>query len=642
MKKICILAISAMAAAGAGAAVKLPAYIGDNMVLQQNTEIKIPGVAAPGAKVTVNPSWGKAVKVKADASGKFTVTLATPAAGGPLSITFDDGEPLTIDNILSGEVWLCSGQSNMEMPLAGWGQVMDFQNEIAKAHNPDVRLLQVRKNISTVPLDDVVFNGGGWMECTSGTVPEFSACAYFYARELAEKLGVPVGVIDTTWGGTSAEAWTPLEYLESVSGFDDEKSDLKEAGDDVDKMRRLNEARFEKWREGFKSARTDYAVDRYHGGEEGWGVMPVPAMWESTVLPGFDGIVCMQRQIDIPAEWAGKKVTLRFPGIDDEDVTYFNGKEIARGSGWNSERTYTVPADMVKAGKSLLTVVVTDNGGEGGIYGDASKMYVECDGQRVSLTGDWAYRVSCDFSKIAPSPMSITSSNYPTVLYNAMVNPLRDFPIKGCIWYQGCNNVGRADQYAVLFPQMVKGWRNAFNNPDMPFYFVQLAGYLAPRYCQPESEWAALRNAQLSVLELDNTGVATAIDLGNPVDIHPKNKQEVARRLSLLARNKTYGQDVACVAPKCVGTKVSGNKMTLTFDALVHATSSAALGFIIGDKDGNWQAAKAEIGADGKTVTLTAPKISRPVAARYDWADYPNGNLYSADNLPVVPFATDK
>ncbi|MDE6755859.1 MAG: 9-O-acetylesterase, partial [Muribaculaceae bacterium] len=163
-----------------------------------------------------------------------------------------------------------------------------------------------------------------------------------------------------------------------------------------------------------------------------------------------------------------------------------------------------------------------------------------------------------------------------------------------------------------------------------------------PRYCQPESEWAALRNAQLSVLDLDNTGVATAIDLGNPVDIHPKNKQEVARRLSLLARNKTYGQDVACEAPKCVGTKVSGNKMTLTFDAPVHATSSAALGFIIGDKDGNWQAAKAEIGADGKTVTLTAPKISRPVAARYDWADYPNGNLYSADNLPVVPFATDK
>lgn len=641
MKKSLIIALSAMAAASAGAAVKLPAYIGNNMVLQQNTQIEIPGVATPGAKVTVTPSWGKAVKAVADAQGNFSVTLATPAAGGPLSITFDDGDVLTVDNILAGEVWLCSGQSNMEMPLAGWGQVKDFQTEIAMSHNPNVRLLQVHKNISTVPLETVEFNGGGWMECTPSTVPNFSACAYFYARELADKLGVPVGVIDTTWGGTSAEAWTPVEYLESVPGFDAEKSDLKAAGGDVEKMRQLNDARFEQWRESFKTNKTDYAVDKYHGGEQGWGVMRTPAMWESTALPGFDGIVYMQREIDIPAAWAGKKLSLHFPGIDDEDITYFNGKEIARGSGWNSERSYTVPADLVKAGKSLITIVITDTGGEGGIYGDASKMYIECDGERKTLTGDWAYNVSCDFSTLPPSPLSIGSSNYPTVLYNAMVNPLRKFPVKGCIWYQGCNNVGRDAQYAVLFPQMVKGWRDAFNNPDMPFYFVQLAGYLAPNYCQPDSKWAALRNSQLSVLNLDNTGVAVAIDLGNPGDIHPKNKQEVARRLSLLARNKTYGQEVACEAPQCVKSAVSGSKLTLTFDAPVHATSAAALGFIIGDKDGNWQPAVAEISTDGLTVTLTAAKIKKPVAARYDWADYPNGNIYSADNLPVAPFATD-
>lgn len=642
MKRIYLLGAAALMATAAGAAVKLPAYMGDNMVLQQNTEITIPGVTAPGAKVTVTPSWGNPVKAIADAQGNFSVTLPTPAAGGPLSIVFDDGDKVTIDNILAGEVWICSGQSNMEMPLAGWGQVKDFQTEIAMSHNPDIRLLQVHKNISSAPLETIEFNGGGWMECNPVTVPNFSAVAYFYARELADKLGVPVGVIDTTWGGTSLEAWTPLEYLEGVPGFEGEVADLKAGGNDVDKTRRLSEARYNEWKKLLSSDSRAASKDVYHGGEEGWGKIALPGNWEASVLPGVDGIVYLQRVIDIPASWAGKEMTLHFPGIDDEDVTYFNGKEIARGWGWDTQRNYTVPADMVKGGKSLITIVVTDTGGEGGIYGDAAKMYAECVGERLPLTGEWDYMLASDFSKFPPAPLTSGSNNYPTVLYNAMVNPIRNFPVKGAIWYQGCNNVGRDAQYADMFPKMVKGWRDKLSNPDMPFYFVQLAGYLAPRYCQPESEWAALRNAQLSVLNLDNTGVAAAIDLGNPGDIHPKNKQEVARRLSLLALNKTYGQNVACEAPVCTAAKASGDKMILTFNAPVHATSAAALGFIIGDKDGKWQAAKAVISADGKTVTLTAPGVKKPVAARYDWADYPNGNLYSADNLPVVPFATDK
>lgn len=642
MKKIIFLAAAAVTAAGATATVKLPPYIGSNMVLQQNTKINIPGTAAPGAKVTVTPSWGKAVKTTADAQGNFTVTLDTPAAGGPLSITFDDGDKLTLDNVLSGEVWLCSGQSNMEMPVAGWGQVKDFQTEIAMAHNPNVRLLQVHKNISTAPLENIEFNGGGWMECNSQTVPEFSACAYFYARELADKLGVPVGVIDSTWGGTSAEAWSPAEYLDAVPGFDDEKADLKAAAGDTAKMRRLSDARYNAWKKQLTEGSRHASADTYHAGEDGWGKMTLPGFWEASVMPGIDGIVYMQRQIDIPQSWEGKEIKLHFPGIDDEDVTYFNGKEIARGWGWDKQRNYRVPANLVKAGKGLITVVVTDTGGEGGIYGDASKLYAECNGERVPLTGEWDYMLATDFTQFPAAPITIDSSNYPTVLYNAMINPLRNFPVKGVIWYQGCQNVGRADQYAILFPQMVKGWRDKLNNPDMPFYFVQLAGYLAPKACQPDSEWAALRNSQLALLGLDNTGVATAIDLGNPVDIHPKNKQEVARRLSLLALNKTYGKDVACEAPKCIASKSSGDKIILTFDAPVHATSAAVLGFILGDKDGNWQQAMGEISGDGTTITLTAPGIKKPAAARYDWADYPDGNLYSIANLPVVPFATDK
>lgn len=642
MKKLIFITLTAFTSMAMEAEVKLPGYLTDNMVLQQNTAINIPGVTTPGAKVTVTPSWGKAVKAVADADGKFIVTLDTPNAGGPFSITFDDGDTLTLNNLLSGEVWICSGQSNMEMPIAGWGKVMDYEKEIALANNPDIRLLQVRKNISTTPLETVDFNGDGWLECTSQTVPEFSACAYFFARELADKLGVPVGVIDTTWGGTAAEAWTPQEYLQEVPGFENELADLDEAAGDVEKMQRLNADRYNAWKGLLSQDRQDFATDVNHKGEAGWNMMPVPGNWETTVLPGFDGIIYLQREIEIPAAWTGKKLTIHFPAVDDDDVTYFNGVEVGRGSGYNVEREYTVPAELVKEGTALLTVVVTDTGGEGGIYGNPTKLYAECDGQRISLNGDWAYMISSDFTKYPPAPVTVDSPNYPTVLYNAMINPLRNLPVKGAIWYQGCANVGRADQYAILFPQMVKSWRDKLNNPDMPFYFVQLAGYLAPVSCQPDSEWAALRNSQLSVLELPHTGVAAAIDLGNPGDIHPKNKQEVARRLSLLARNKTYGQDVACEAPHCVATKVSGDKITLTFNEPVHSTSSALLGFIAGDKEGNWAHATGTISADGKTVTLSAPGIAKPVAVRYDWADYPMGNLYGEADLPVVPFATDK
>lgn len=636
------LAATAFVAMGAAAAVKLPAYIGDNMVLQQNTAITIPGKATPGAKVTASPSWGNAVTAKADADGNFTVKLPTPAAGGPFSITFDDGDAITIGNILAGEVWLCSGQSNMEFPVSGWTNVMDAERVIATANHPDIRLLQVHKNISTAPLDDVTFNGGGWMECNSASIPEFSAVAYFYACELARELGVPVGVIDSTWGGTPAEAWTPYEYVKAVPGFEADAADLEAAGGDAEKMKQIYEAKRDAWMKRVTADKRDASMTEFNGGKADWGAMPVPANWETTVLPGFDGVVWLQHTLDVPAAWAGKEIALHLGAIDDQDLTYFNGEKVGEGYGYNVHRTYTVPANLVKEGKSVITIVITDTGGEGGITGNVSDIYAECMGQREALAGEWAYMVAADFNKYGPQPRSIYSSSYPTVLYNAMINPLRNLPIKGCIWYQGCANVGADEQYAKLVPQMVRGWREKFNNPGMPFYFVQLAGFLAPNYCQPESQWAALRNAQTSVLDLDNTGMAVAIDLGNPVDIHPKDKQNVAHRLAILARNKTYGQDVACEAPRCVGSKVSGNKMVLTFDGDVHSTTAAALGFMLGDKSGLWQQATASVGKDGRTVTLTAPAIKKPVAARYNWADYPNGNLYSCDNLPVAPFATDK
>lgn len=442
------------------AKIKLPNYITDNMIVQQNSVMKIVGSAASDSKVTVWAAWDSNPRqTKADKEGKFEILLPTPAAGGPYSIIIADKDSkVKIGNVLSGEVWLCSGQSNMEFPVEGGSSVMDADHVVSTARNPDIRLLQVKRGTSLALMDDIEVNMGGWVEAAPNTM-DFSAIAYFYAKELRDSLRVPVGVIDATWGGTPAEAWTSSEYLKDISGLE------------IHKHQEENR---------------------------------------------------------------------------------------------------------------------------------------EC----------------------------------PSVLYNAMIHPLRDFKVKGVLWYQGCNNVGRAKQYEPLFQSLIKNWRNLWGE-DFPFYFVQLAGYRAPQAVQPDSEWAALRNAQSKALQLPNTAMISAIDLGNPGDIHPREKQTVAHRLALTALGRDYGFNTNYRAPLCISTKNKGDRIILEFDDDLTATSSTVLGFIIGDINGNFdQAIVKKI--DNCTLELYSPMVKKPICARYNWADFPNGNLYSRHGIPVAPFATDK
>lgn len=442
------------------AKIKLPNYITDNMIVQQNSVMKIVGSAASDSKVTVWAAWDSNPRqTKADKEGKFEISLPTPAAGGPYSIIIADKDSkVKIGNVLSGEVWLCSGQSNMEFPVEGWSSVMDADHVVSTARNPDIRLLQVKRGTSLAPMDDIEVNMGGWVEAAPNTM-DFSAIAYFYAKELRDSLRVPVGVIDATWGGTQAEAWTSSEYLKDIPGF------------------------------------------------------------------------------EIPKQQEENR---------------------------------------------------------------------EC----------------------------------PSVLYNAMIHPLRDFKVKGVLWYQGCNNVGRAKQYEPLFQSLIKNWRNLWGE-DFPFYFVQLAGYRTPQAVQPDSEWAALRNAQSKALQLPNTAMVSAIDLGNPGDIHPREKHTVAHRLALTALGRDYGFDTNYKAPLCISSKNKRERIILEFDDDLTATSSAMLGFIVGDINGNFdQAIVKKI--DNRTLELYSPLVKKPICARYNWADFPNGNLYSSHGIPVAPFATDE
>ncbi|MGN1245991.1 MAG: sialate O-acetylesterase [Muribaculaceae bacterium] len=635
IRRMCIAPALLAVSLVAGAKVELPQFVTDSMVVQQQSNLKIEGKASRNVKVTT--SWnGKTTVAPTDAEGRFAVTIATPKAGGPHKITFDDGERLTLRDIYSGEVWLCSGQSNMEMPVGGWGKVMNYEQEIADAKYDNIRFLQVQKQIGFKPADDTNINMGGWRTCSPATVENFSSIAYFYAREMSKKLGVHVGVIDCTWGGTPAEAWTSFEGVKSVPGFEKETQLLTEGNFDIAAMKVLYEKQIEEWMKIASSGSKKFDAASY---DASLPTMALPCEWEKSSLPDFDGIVWFQHTIDIPADWAGKAVELHLGMIDDEDVTYFNGTKIAEGSGYNVKRVYTIPAELVKAGLSVISVRVSDFGGGGGIWGDAADMEAVQGGKRISLADEWRYSVAADFSKLPRRPVSVESSSFPCVLYNAMLYPLHVMPVKGVLWYQGCANVGRDAQYSVLFKRLINDWRVLWGNEQMPFYFVQLAGYLQPQLIQPDSQWAALRQAQADALELDNTAMAVAIDIGNPDDIHPKNKQEVARRLSLIALNRTYGcGDVIYEAPKPVSLGAAGNDALVKFDNEVKADGSAPKGFIA-LVEGKWVRAEAKI-VDHNVVRLTADgKIEQ---VKYDWADYPDGNLRGITGLPVAPFKMGK
>lgn len=568
MDKLILLLLISTAFVVAQAKVVLPNYITDNMVVQRNSVMKITGHASSGSKVNVIAGWdSRSREVKADSEGKFDISLDTPDAGGPYSIIIADKDSkVKVGNVLSGELWLCSGQSNMEFPVDGWTSVMDADHVVSTARNPDIRLLQVKKRVAFSPQDDIETNMGGWVEAAPNTM-DFSAIAYLYAKELRDSLKVPVGVIDATWGGTPAEAWTSYGFLKGVPGFEGELSAMESCGFDTSRLRENYEKEMGVWMKlAQKGGEEIRPGDKLTG-----NVLPADYFERIGFGNGFDGIVWVQKEIDVPAEDAGKPMTLKLGAIDDEDVTYLNG---------------------------------------------------------------------VDFSSLPKKPASIEGSSYPTVLYNAMIHPLRNLPIKGGLWYQGCANVGRAEQYETLFKSLINNWRDTWDS-EFPFYFVQLAGWLAPQSVQPDSEWAALRNAQSKALQLPNTAMVSAIDLGNPGDIHPRDKQTVAHRLALTALGRDYGFDTNYKAPQCISMQKMGNKIVLKFDDDLTATSVAILGFIIGDADGDFDQAVARM-ADSRTLELYSPLVKKPVCVRYDWADFPNGNLYSRHGIPVAPFATDK
>ena len=627
------------------AKVKMPSVFTNNMVLQQQSEVPFWGEATPNKKVKITTSWNKkTVETLVDATGKWKTMVSTPAYGGPFSIEISDGQKLQLENVLIGEVWVCSGQSNMEMPLAGWGKVMNYEQEIAAANYPNIRLFEAERNTDTKPINNLKAVDGGWVSCSPKTVAEFSSVAYFFAKNIFDAKNIPIGLINTSWGGTICEAWTSGATLKTMPDFAAPVLAMeKSAAMGID-IKKNYEQEMMVWKElvdktdrGFRDGKAQWAdliVD-----ESGWKPLNIPGYIEAQGLAGFDGVIWLRKTIDIPADWENKVLSLNLGMIDDNDVAYYNGLQIGHSEGYNVERKYSIPAKLVKAGKAVITVRLFDFGGNGGIYGDAEKINLTAD-KEISLAGSWLYKTGFGMNEITPAPASWNEPNRPTVLFNAMLNPIIPFTIKGAIWYQGEANTSRAYQYRELFPLMIKDWRNQWNI-NFPFYYVQLANFIETG--DQASTWAELREAQQQTLHLENTGMAVTIDIGEAGDIHPKNKQEVGRRLALIARANVYNENIPFSGPIFDGYSIEGNSFRIKFKhcngGLKTKDGEVLKGFEMAGLNHQFYWADAQIVGD--EVVVSCKNIENPIAVRYAWADNPICNLYNGANLPASPFRTD-
>jgi sialate O-acetylesterase len=625
----------------AAAKVTLPSFFTDNMVLQQKTTANLWGKSdKPSVKITT--SWdGRTYTAKPGTDGSWTAGLKTPSFGGPYTIMIDDGDKTTLNNILIGEVWLCSGQSNMEMPLDGWGKVSNYEQEIQNANYPQIRIIQAEHADSAVPLNDLKVHHGGWQVCSPQTIADFSSTAYFFARKIYQETHIPIGLVHSSWSGTLVEAWTSSEALKTTHDFD---AALESMASDASReaMQKKYDADMKIWTAALEKADKGI-VGKWTSADvndTAWKTITVPSFWENKGLPDFDGVVWYRKTVLLPEDFNGQDIQLQYYA-DDDDKLYVNGNYIGSTVGYNVLRNYTIPAKAWKQGENVIAIRIFDGAVGGGLYGP-DNLSLKVNGKSVSLAGEWKYAEGVNLHDLPAMPYIPQGQNRPSALFNAMIHPLLKFSFGGVIWYQGEANEYRAHQYQTLFPLLINDWRRQFNNKNLPFYYAQLANFRQSKAQPAPSEWAEVREAQMMALKLPNTGMAVITDIGNPDDIHPKNKQDVGGRLALIALAKTYGIKLPYSGPMYASYKKSGNAITISFtdNKDIKAANDAALkGFSIAgaDKVFYWADAKIENGR----VVVSSSKVANPEAVRYNWADNPDGNLTNASGLPASSFRTD-
>jgi sialate O-acetylesterase len=658
--KLSFLAVASVGAAilstaiSASADVRVAPWIGNHMVVQEGRPVRLSGTDSPGVPIRAALGAGSAT-TRTDSAGHWFVSVPAVPAGGPYTLRIDGSNRVTFSDVWSGEVWIASGQSNMELSLARSRGGKDASADGC----PGLRLFTVAHKIAQAPADTVE---GQWETCDAASADAFAAVAFYFGRDLHRALGVPIGIIQTTWGGTPAESWTPREALLAEPSLKPMVDALDQARRDPNRQsdvaRKLAEWEAKNFYKDTGNAGEGMGYARAGGGGNGWSSMDLPELWESAGL-NIDGAVWFRREVVVPPEWAGRDLALSLGPVDDFDVTYWNGERVGTTGSetpqyWEVPRRYTVPGRLAKAGRNFVAVRVFDHAGSGGFAGTRAQMSVGLapDGEpKVSLAGPWSYKIERRLEPVVvdyasrPDAMGPDQPQSPSVLWNAMVAPLAGLPAAGAIWYQGESNAGRAAQYRTLFPTMIRAWRAAWHDPTLPFLFVQLPNWEAsvPRPPLGEGSWADLREAQAAALHEPKTAMAVTTDVGESNNLHPTNKAEVGRRLSLWALRVVYGKDVIASGPSFVSATREGASMRVRFapasSGLDTLDAGPPKGFLIAGADRVWHTADARI--EGDAVIVSSGDVPNPVAVRYAWANDPQATLRNQAGLPAAPFRTD-
>jgi len=618
--------------------VKLPRVIRDSMILQRDAKVNIWGWAAKGEKVTVAFN-GKTYRTTTGDEGKWQVQLDATKAGGPYTMQISGKNKIVIQQILMGDVWFCSGQSNMVHQM----NIHDvtYANDIAQANYPAIRQFWIptATNLQS-PATDI--QDGYWQAAVGENVRPFSAVAFFFARKLYEKYQVPIGIINASVGGTPIEAWT------SENGLRDFNDLLATVQTNKDTAYVNNIMRMAANRPPVKSndkGLTDevpwYSVDYV---PKGWRNINIPGYWEDQGIRDLNGTVWYRKVINLPASFSQTNAKLFLGRIVDADEVYINGKKIGNTTYQYPQRRYTVPAGVLQPGRNLFVIRVTNNAGKGGFVPD--KPYCIFSGSdTIDLKGYWQYKVGDVFpSRGNNNPVNFSAQNQPTALYNAMVAPITTYTIKGILWYQGESNTGRAAQYLFLQKAIIADWRNQWKQGNIPFLYVQLPGFMDVNYSPEESNWAMLRDAQLKASTVPNAAMTVAIDAGEWNDIHPDNKKIIGDRLALAAQRLAYRENIVYSGPLYQSQQVKDGRIIISFthtgSGLTTSDGEAPAQFAIAGPDKKFVWANAII--EGHTIIVWSKEITDPRFVRYAWADNPaNPNLVNKEGLPAAPFRTD-
>lgn len=617
----------------AKADIHLSSLFGDHMVLQRDKPCAIWGSAEKGEKIAV--AFDKHnYNTTADKTGKWKIMFPPQSAGGPYDITLKGRNQLTLHNVLFGDVWICGGQSNMQFHVY---ELAHKEADSALDNNAGIRIFTAGITTNYVPQDTL--KGGSWQVASVESIQNFSAVAFFFGRYVQEHIGVPIGLISDNLGATSAEEWMSKEAIHKFPQFDTYYNQYLAPGKS---FAQLN-AEFEKKKAVFRSSiynNDDPGVkDKWYLNNtdtSSWKEMNLPAYWEDAGLPGYDGSVWFKRTFDLPETYNHKSLHIGLGEIDDYDDVWINGVKAGEGYGNLNLRDYEAPDSILQPKNNVITLRVFDKGNKGGLY----NLFWFADWR-----GRWLYKPGLKLAaplKETPTVVNANVFGSPSVLYDGNIAPLTQLAIKGAIWYQGEANAGRAYEYQTLFPAMITDWRNQFKQGDFPFLFVQLANWRDEDNQPQNSDWAELREAQAMTLSLPNTGMASAIDIGEAADIHPKNKMEVGKRLALAALKVAYDKGSTHTHPVFESMRKDMDSIVITVSDRVVSNDKYGYirGFAIAGKDSVFHWANAY--ARGRQVVVYSRDVMQPVAVRYAWGNNPGTlNLYNKEGLPLVPFRTD-